>query len=197
MDYDCVVILANEMDENGILNNESRDRLNLGISLFKKYQIKKIITVGWAYRYDLEIPISVVMKNKCIEKGIHNHLIYSEVNSRDTVGDAFFTKINYVEKNLYNNILVVTSDYHSNRTEYIFKFIYGNKFKIKVVKVSTKKNNREKKYLELKSLNAFKNTFKNVNSGDNHKIFKTLKYKHPFYNGEIYPKISLSNLNKK
>ena len=48
-----------------------------------------------------------------------------ENNSRDTVGDAIFSRINIVKKFNYKNIAVVTSQYHVKRANEIFNFIYG------------------------------------------------------------------------
>ena len=184
--YDCLIVLANEMNKSGVLNKESLDRITLGISLFKKFKIKKLITCGWDYRKDSILPISVAMKKLCLDNGILEDSIYTDLLSRDTVGDAYFTKVNFVEKNNWKNILVVTSDYHARRTMEIFKFVYGSDYSIRVMKSNTDKDNNNKS--EINSLFAFRKTFKNIKRGDNKLIYNTLINKHPFYNGDKFSK---------
>ena len=185
--YDCLIVLANEMNKSGVLNKESLDRITLGISLFKKFKIKKLITCGWDYRKDSNLPISIAMKKVCLKNGILEDSIYTDLISRDTVGDAYFTKVNFVEKNNWINILIVTSDYHADRTKEIFEFIYGSDYNIKVMKSKTDIYTNKKS--ELNSLYSFRKTFKDIKRGDNKSIYYTLINKHPFYNGDKYSKI--------
>lgn len=44
---------------------------------------------------------------------------------------------------------------------------------------------------ELESLEAFFQTFKDVDFSSKREIFFALSENHPFYNGQTYPKISL------
>ena len=188
--FDCIIVLANEMDKLGCLNQQSLDRLNYGISLFNIYNIKNIITCGWDYRTDSDLPIAFAMKLECLKKGINESSILTEINSRDTVGDAFFTKVNFIQKNKWKNVLVVTSGYHVMRTKKIFEVIYGINYNITVLSSERIQDNDIVKS-EIKSLNAFYNTFINVESGNDIAILKTILKKHPYYNGKIYSKIVL------
>ena len=45
--------------------------------------------------------------------------------------------------------------------------------------------------IELKSLKAFTETFKNISPGDFNNIISRLIFSHPYYNGETYPQISI------
>ena len=191
MEFDCIIVLANEMDKEGNLNDETISRINLAYKLFLCNKSSYLITCGWDYRIDSSLFIGNVMKEFALKLGVPDKKIISEINSRDTVGDAFFTKHNIIKKRGWKNLLVVTSNYHVDRTLKIFKFIYGVDYNFKVF--GAKGFDSYKKLItEKKSIKSFKETFKNINEGDDINIFKNLIHKHPYYNGLNYPKIEFS-----
>ena len=175
------------MNAQGILSEESKSRLKLGLSIYLKKRINNIITIGWNYRKDSNLFISEVFKAKLIDMGINEGSIISEINSRDTVGDAYFSKTIAV-KNKWYKLLIITSDYHVNRVKHVFKFIYGNKFEIDVIGI-VGFNSYKMKEKEEESLNSFRSTFYRIKEADDIEIYNCLKQNHPYYNGSIYPKI--------
>jgi len=186
---DAVIVLANLMDSSGVLNLESSARAEKSVEIYNQLQAKNLVTCGWAYRDDSNITIAEAFKNHIITRyGIPSERIIAEKNSRDTVGDAYFTKTTLALPKAWRKIYVVTSDYHVERTKEIFKFIYGNDFSIDVIGVELTANELTLRN-ELKSLEAFRNTFKGVQEGNDLQIFARLKRQHPFYNGKIYTKI--------
>lgn len=195
MKCDCIIVLANHMDKEGNLNSESLSRIELARDFYLKNPSATLITSGWNYRKDSSLFISDVMKDYAIKLGIPSDKIITERNSRDTVGDAFFTKRNILVSQKWKNIIVVTSDYHVDRASIIFKFIYGHEYVIKVVG-SSGFDTAKKQVAEKKSLEAFKKTFKNINVGDDRNIYIKLSTLHPFYNGDVYPKIKISLNNE-
>ena len=187
--YDAIIVLANLMSKAGILNKESIARAKMAFDYHKKMNILYIVTCGWPYRSDSYIAIGTAFKNYLVENlGANPNKIITEINSRDTVGDAFFTKKNIAIPFNWKNICVITSSYHVDRTQEIFNFIYGDNFIIDVygtnIDCGEKILNSEKK-----SLQAFRETFHGVNAGDDVEIYNKLRERHPFYNGEIYNKI--------
>ena len=191
MEYNCIIVLANEMDKEGNLNIESLSRIELARDSYYNNSSATLITCGWNYRKDSRLFIGDVMKDYAVKLGIPSENIITQLNSRDTVGDAFFTKHNVIVNREWKNILVVTSDYHIERTSRIFKFIYGSEYAIKVIG-SSGFDNTEKQVSEKKSLEAFEQTFKNITEGDDIKIYEKLSTLHPFYNGVVYSKINIS-----
>lgn len=71
------------------------------------------------------------MKEYALSLGINKNKIIKEEKSKDTIGNAYFTK--QIIKN--NTFLVITSDFHKERVEYIFEKVF--KRKIKVIGVKT------------------------------------------------------------
>ena len=183
---DAVIVLANQMDANGILNFESIARANMAVKLLNTGNIPHIVTCGWAYRRETKINIADAFKEYLIDRlSVDSNKILTEINSRDTVGDAIFTKINLANNLSWRKILVVTSNYHVRRTEEIFNFIYGNNFSVNVFGVDVDFSNSTLDN-ELASTEAFRKTFFGIEKGKDDEIFKRLYEKHPFYNGAIY-----------
>jgi hypothetical protein len=189
--YDVVVVLANEMSSDGVLNCESKSRAKKTIDIVNNEHVNYVVTCGWAYRSDSNIKICDAFKLYLMQNAtIASKKIITEANSRDTVGDAFFTKKNLALKYFWKNICVVTSDYHVGRASEIFKFIYGERFNIDVVGAESKWG-KSRIDDEISSVQIFRSTFSGVNQGDDRKIDEVIKNYHPYYNGLIYPKINL------
>jgi uncharacterized SAM-binding protein YcdF (DUF218 family) len=192
MKNSIIIVLGNFMDDLGQLNKESCSRLDLAIDLFSKKKHAFIITSGWDYYGEYNIAIADAMKSYIVNNSlISDELVSTETNSRDTVGDAIFTKINIVKKKGVKNLLIVTSDYHVSRAHKIFSYIYGEQYIVKVIGVKTLPLSKLKELSERedKSLNVFYKTFNGIKSGDDVLIYKRLCADHPYYNGELYPKI--------
>tara|TARA_B100001250_G_C19536372_1_gene672720 strand:+ start:201 stop:737 length:537 start_codon:yes stop_codon:yes gene_type:complete len=177
------------MDKEGNLNLESISRLELACKSYFNDPSTTLITCGWDYRNDSKLFIGKVMKDYAIKLGVPSEKVIAEINSRDTVGDAFFTKKNILNNKNWKNILVTTSDYHVKRASIIFKFIYGVEYNIKVIGAFGF-DSINKQMSEKKSFEAFKQTFQNSEEGNQDLIYKRLSTFHPYYNGEIYSKIT-------
>lgn len=188
MNYDAVIVLANEMDPHGVLNRESTLRANLAAELARELEIPRVVTCGWAYRNDSKVRIADAFKDYLVSIGLKPECITTELNSRDTVGDAVFTRVNIIEPLGFSKFCVVTSNYHVARTKRIFDFVYGSKFSFDVKGAAVDFCSAVLSK-EADSESAFINTFSNVQAGDIDHIMETLKKSHPFYNGKIYPKI--------
>lgn len=186
---DAVIILSNHMNAEGQLNDESARRASKGVEVFKESNAKVIITCGWAYRNDSSIAIGDAFKHHLVERyEINDEKILVETTSRDTVGDAYFTKINIVDPSQWKRLIVVTSDYHVKRTIEVFNFVYGDRYWISVVGAQTR-HDSEKHLAENNSLEAFRHTFTGVTKGNDFDILNALKIRHPFYNGKVYSAI--------
>lgn len=190
MKFDRVIVFANEMDKEGNLNLESVARIKLASDSYFNQPSTTLITCGWNYEQDSKLFIGDVMKNYAVNLGVPSEKIITKLNSRDTVGDAFFIKLNILKNYTWKKLLIVTSDYHVFRTSKILKFIYGTQYEVKVIGYSDF-DSFEKQKSEKLSLEAFEPTFKNIKEGDDIKIYERLSTQHPFYNGEIYPKIKI------
>jgi len=76
------------------------------------------------------------MGDYAIKNQISQEDIILEEESRDTQGNAYFTK-QLVKKNNWKNVLVVTSDFHLLKTKFFFDFIYGPEYNIQYLEVNS------------------------------------------------------------
>lgn len=186
------IVLANLMNRFGRLNQESRDRANLAIALEDTRDSRKIILCGWAYRTDSSLPIAKALKAYISRKkpSLSEKLICQSM-SRDTVGDAFFSRllIEQISSNTNVKIDVVTSDYHARRASEIFFHVFGNSKLVNIKKSRSESIDLGLKNREEESLKAFHETFGNSRPGDLISIHSKLCLSHPYYNGIIHPRI--------
>lgn len=186
----CLIILSHLMSKECKLGIESVARCELAMNLFFEGKYKFILTSGWDYREDCSVPISEVVRSYILNKyNVEKKSVISLPFSRDTVGDAYYCLF-FLQESQIKEIHVVSSDYHKSRVEYIFTKVFNGKAKIKVYGATTNANNDLAVLQhEKESINAFTKTFALTDFSSVKSIHKTLSEKHPFYNGDVYPKI--------
>jgi len=186
------IILANLMDQQGSLNPETISRICNALSYVATLDPQYIILCGWPYRADCSISIAKAMFNY-IESNTSglSHLLRCQTLSRDTVGDAVFSRI-YIEQ-IYSSlqpfsIHIFTSCYHVKRTKLIFDFTFPKIISINV-HGCVLNYSKQVKENETASIDAFRRTFGNVKSRDLGLIYATLITYHPFYNGVLHSRM--------
>ncbi len=127
---------------------------------------------------------------------IDSSKIVVDTNSRDTVGDAYFLRRNAVIPMRIRDLVVVTSDYHVERTDFIFRSFFPTGLELDVVGAVSGSLGDEAVLLNEKdSLRAFQKTFAAVDFKDDGQVCEALSTKHPFYNGQVYDQLRCSTLN--
>ncbi|WP_193746484.1 YdcF family protein [Ruegeria sp. ANG-R] len=182
------------MDADANLGSESRARLERAAALHHESPFDLFLTSGWAYREDCTQKIGAVMADELqTTYAIDRSKIVVDTNSRDTVGDAYFLRRNAIIPMRIRDLVVVTSDYHVERTGFIFRSFFPTGVELKVVGAVSGSLGDEAVLLnEQKSLTAFEKTFATVDFADDRQVCKALSTKHPFYNGQIYDQIRCS-----
>jgi len=182
------VILANLMDNHGNLNVESAARVDCAVAHDSYDDSPIFLLCGWAYREDSDIAIADAM-HEYIKKRYPSisTRVFCQRTSRDTVGDALFSRI-YLDRLAHGSrysVKVFTSDYHVERTTEIFNFFFCKRASVSVI---GSKGFKSEKLMqkEIESLRAFRDTFQGAPPGDVQKALCILREKHPFYNGQIY-----------
>lgn len=188
-----LVVLSHLMSKNCELGEEALARVDLAIKMFSCNEYKKLVTLGWDYRVDCDTPIAEVVRDYIIKNSdIEKASIIAINESRDTVGDALYC-LDFFRDFKLKKVVVVTSDYHVDRTRFIFSHVFNKAVSIKVYGVDTTSNLDPNILLhEKQSLDAFCETFKDVDFSVRTEMFTALSERHPFYNGKVYPKISCS-----
>jgi len=186
-----LVVLSHLMSKNCDLGVESIERSKLAIDKFTRNAYDNLITIGWDYRSDCATPIAEVVRRYISDHtSIDESSIIPLTKSRDTVGDAFYC-LEFFSDIVMTELHIITSDYHVNRVNIIFNMMFNSLLKVKVFGASTAASNDPTVLQhEQESIEAFYKTFEGVDFSSKNSIFEALSVKHPFYNGEIYPKIS-------
>lgn len=185
-----ILVLSNLMDDRGQLNHESELRARKAAKLFYQKKADFIITTGWAYRNDVKKSIAYAFfEHLTYHFNIPKEKFFVDENSRDTVGDAIFTRLNICIPHRVDRLYVVTGSAHYKRASEIFNFVYGDSLALKMIPSDDNDFNILSD-AEINSLKRFRETFKNVLPGDLLKIYGTLQTLHPYYNGQIYPQTS-------
>lgn len=176
------IVLGHLMERDGRLSRHSKNRANKAAKLFLSGAIDFIVVSGSNYRPDTSLSLSEAMKNYLVSfHDVPKHLIISDSNSLDTVGDAFFIRKNILSSKVPLEIHVVTSRFHIRRARVIFEFVFGPGYHIAFHQVGFSFNPFSF-YSEAKSLSAFYSTFKGVSPGNLNKIEFNLNALHPMYN---------------
>ena len=187
MKKDAIVILGGGINSDGSLPNTSRNNVNKGIELFKKNVSDLIIMSGgisFQLTYKPPKTEAKAMKDYAIQLGVPEDNILLEENSKDTIGNAYFTKIDFLKPNNLRNIVIVTSDFHMERTKYIFQKILGLKYQMDFVEAPselTQKEFENRNKVEEKILFDIKKWLDEIKDGDDDKIKELLYTKHPGY----------------
>ena len=144
MNIQAIIVLAGggqETDDIESLRDHIKLRLKTcrDIYLIEKHHNKdiKIIvsSAGTPHRKFFQDGNKIVyecdsMARYLIEKmHIPHKVIYREYISYDTIGNAFFTRHNFIDPMNIKKFLVITSKFHSKRTKVIFNFVFNKMIK--------------------------------------------------------------------
>jgi uncharacterized SAM-binding protein YcdF (DUF218 family) len=179
------------MSKEGELGVESVARAKLAGQLYQKRNLDLIVTSGWAYRDDSDIEIGLVFASYLQDNfAVEAKHIIADTHARDTVGDAFF--IRRALRNYHiDNLTIVSSDYHAQRTKLIFDRFFAQLVDVEVIGVQTYRDDLlDVQRHEASSSRAFMDTFEGVDIACDTSVMEALNTNHPFYNGAIYSKLS-------
>lgn len=182
-----VLTLANLMEADGTLNDETAGRVNLATKLFERLHADFIMFIGWDYRPDSSIAICDAMARYCTRTtSIADKYILRNPYSRDTVGDAILSYGQISSFCEHFDLIVVSTDYHVERVRKIFTRVYGSDANVAAYG-SPSENGAERSSAEKASLLAFERTFAGIKDGDFPSFLERMRRDHPFYNGQMFP----------
>ena len=199
--FDAIVVLGYELKKNFELKNIAKYRVERANELFEKGLASKVIFLGSHSFWNKdkpEITEAKAMRDYAISKGLPKNVTLLEENSKDSIGNAYFVRKNYLEKNNWKKIIVVTTDFHIPKTKYVFQKVLGNNYYFKTE--STKSGLsaskvKELKLRERKVVDWFKKYFENTRDGDLEMIEKYLYTHHPGY--AKTPEVTIEEIRKK
>ncbi len=125
---DALVVLGRGIDPDGSLPQLAKQRVQRAAELFAWQTAPRIIFSGRCSLMTDTIPSvteAAAMADYAVQLGLPRTALLVEEQSRDTVGNAYFVLRGYLEPNDWTSIRVVTSDFHIQRTAWIFQKVLG------------------------------------------------------------------------
>src|SRR4051812_41765975 len=129
MTDDAIIVLGKGIREDGTLPEIAWQHVRMGVDLYSAAPAP--IIMSGAYGLFEQHPACTeasAMREFAMELGVPDERIIVEEESRDTIGNAWFTKTRIVARRNWRRLVLVTSDYHMARAFWIFSKIYGPKF---------------------------------------------------------------------
>jgi uncharacterized SAM-binding protein YcdF (DUF218 family) len=131
---DAIVVLGRGVEPDGTLPIAARSRLERGVALYHAGVAPRMIVSGrcslMAEQQASFVTEAAAMALAAVELGVPGSAIHLEDESRDTIGNAYFTARRFLEPNGWDSIRVVTSDYHVPRTSWIFQKVLGDEIDV-------------------------------------------------------------------
>ena len=175
----CILVLGSGVTPQGELTLMGKSRVEKGVELYKKGYAQRMLFCG-GYSYILKIkPIRTearAMQIYARSLGVPEAHIFLEEESKDTLGNAYFSK-QFLERQNWTSFFVVTSNYHLPKTEYAFKKVFGKEFHFEIIPALTYLPSDEilqRLDSEKEKLKVYKEYIGNVLDGDDRAIRKAL-----------------------
>lgn len=174
---DLIIVLGSRVNGNEI-HDELKGRLDVAIELFG--EDSKLLLSGGITNGKLDKSEAQVMKEYCMSRGIPEAAIMLEENSLDTIGNGVFTMLEVHGKFLPHMIYVVSSCYHMERSEFIFRKCFGPGYKFDF---SHCNEFHRPDIDEAKSMELAEHFFSGIPDGDIEAIKERLFTMHELYRG--------------
>ena len=179
--FDAVVCLSNAFDADLRLNGESRQRLDLAAQLFKVYDAKKFVTLGWAYHADTPISLARAMADYVkTQHHIAESDIYIDERPKDTVGEAIYLAMDGLSRHAWKSISIVTGNWHLPRARHVFSYIFGDLCATTWFTIESADCFREAEALN-RSRNLFDDMVGHIPAGDIDRLYEVIMQQHPLY----------------
>jgi uncharacterized SAM-binding protein YcdF (DUF218 family) len=183
---DAIVVLGGGVHPDGTLPPVARARVERAVELFESGVAPRLILSG---RCGLSAPEPVVTEAAAMAEyaagfGVPRRAMFLEDDAKDTLGNAYFTRREFLEPNDWTSIRVVTSDYHLSRAAWVFRKMLGPGYDVSFVSAPSGFSPREliDRALEECKITIFLNEWlQAVEEADDHAIERLMRQEHPGY----------------
>ncbi len=182
-----IVVLGGGIDIKGILPHHVFSRLDKALELAHKYPNAKIVLCGrYSFLYGPKKPLTTeaeAMRTYLLGKKIPKNRILIEKKSKDTIGNAYYSKKNIFLPRHEKQAIIITSEFHLPRSKYIFQKIFGPTYKLQFVGAPEKLSSavRQKVITHQKEVfETIKHLLEPMKDG-NHDYFKYKIYNLKYY----------------
>ncbi len=188
MDKDAIIVIDSGIKEDNTLTEISMQRVSKAAQIYKLNRADKVIMSGGEKGPRSGAPATKTeaqgMKEYGVGLGIPAGSILLEERSKDIIGNAYFSKILYLEPSHWKNIIVISSVHHLPRAEYVFKKILGPDYAVEFIPADDMFSPSEDERLRIqeeKKLALAKEWLGPIKDGDTPAVQDFINNWHPYY----------------
>lgn len=184
---DAIIVLGGGIEPDGSLPRVAQARVDRAVELFENGVAPYMIfsgRCGLGERGDPAVTEAAAMARHARERGIPEEALLLEEESKDTLGNAYFTWARYLEPNDWASVRIVTSDYHMSRAFWVFQKILGTGYDFSMVGAPSGLSPHDLilRVLEECKIIIFLNEWlEAVEEGDEDAIDRLIRHEHPGY----------------
>ena len=183
---DAIVVLGGGVEADGSLPELARHRVTRATEIFEAGIAPRIIMSGRCGLLgpEPEVTEAAAMAAFAAELGVPREALFLEEDARDTLGNAYFTRVQFLEPNGWSCIRVVTSDFHLSRAAWVFRKILGPAYDFSFVSAASGLSPRElifRALEECKLLIFLNEWLQAVEDADEDGIERLMEQEHPGY----------------
>ena len=183
----AIVVLGCGIDSAGSLNPDAENSVRLALdSLSENPESCLIMTGSVSYKATFRPSISEAqaMKDYAVSLGVTQDKIFVETESKDTLGNFYFTKLNLLIPLGIRDITIIRGPNQSDeRIGYLATKVLGDEYTFKIVRPDIERpleRSREKK-----SISLAKQWLDPIENGNMSSIYKLMRERHPGYNSSL------------
>lgn len=202
MQKDAIIVLGSGISSEGQLFLNGKQRVEKGVELYKENHAPRIIMSGGVSWHRDDAPARTeakAMREFAVSLGVPDKQVFLEEHSKDTLGNIFFAKIEYLAPRKWHDIVVVTSHYHVERVQYLCQKVLGRNYVYTVegVEAGLSPDELEKRVEQEKKKFAFaREHLAQIKDGDDAQIREIILNKHPSYREDTLLKEWLMQMNE-
>jgi len=128
-----LIVLGGGVYSDGCLPPWITARVEKAYELFNTGDFEYLITSGKGRVHSVLQPEAEVMASSLRMMGMQDDKMYTETLSSSTLENAYFCRTIHVDPLAIHKLTIVTSGFHSERTQKIFELVFGHGYSVKVV----------------------------------------------------------------
>ena len=183
---DAIVVLGGGVLPDGTLPVVPRTRVERAAELFRGGIAPRMVLSGRCGLMQPEPPVTeaAAMAAYAMELGVPQEALLLEEGSKDTLGNAYFTRIHFLEPNGWTSIRVVTSDFHLSRAAWVFRKVLGGTYDFSFVSAASGLSPRElidRAVEECRILIFLNEWLQALEEADDAALDRLMEHEHPGY----------------
>lgn len=185
---DAIVVLGGGVLPDGTLPLVARTRVERAVELFRGGIAPRMVLSGRCGLMDPEPPVTeaAAMAAYAMQLGVPQEALLLEEGSKDTLGNAYFTRAHFLEPNGWTSVRVVTSDFHLSRAAWVFRKVLGGTYDFSFVSAASGLSPRElidRAVEECRILIFLNEWLQALEEADEHALDRLMEHEHPGYSG--------------